>query len=339
MGLLVDGIWVDQWYDTGSSAGRFERSRAAFRNWITADGSAGPSGEAGFAAEAGRYHLYVSLACPWAHRTLILRAIKGLEELIPLSVVHWFMGARGWTFQAAEGVVPDPNEGAEALHQLYTVADPHYSGRVTVPVVWDRQRRTIVSNESSEIIRMFNSAFDHLGAREGDVYPAALREEIDRLNERIYATVNNGVYRCGFATTQEAYEEALGPLFSTLDWLEAHLATRRYLLGSAITEADWRLFTTLLRFDPVYVGHFKCNLKRLVDYPNLFAYTRDLHQVPGVAETVNMDHIKRHYYQSHTMINPTGVVPVGPEIDFLLPHGREPVGAAADPGDRSHRSN
>ena len=244
MGLLVDGVWRDQWYDTASSTGRFERSRAAFRHWITPDGSGGPSGEAGFAAEAGRYHLYVSLACPWAHRTLILRARKGLEELIPLSVVHWFMGERGWTFQAAEGVVPDPNEGAEALHELYTVADPHYSGRVTVPVLWDKQRRTIVSNESSEILRMFNSAFDHLGAREGDVYPAALREQIDRLNERIYTTVNNGVYRCGLATTQEAYEEALGPLFATLDWLDGHLAGRRYLLGSAITETDWRLFTT-----------------------------------------------------------------------------------------------
>jgi glutathionyl-hydroquinone reductase len=338
MGLLVDGVWRDQWYDTGSSAGRFERSRAAFRNWITPDGSAGPSGAAGFAAEAGRYHLYVSLACPWAHRTLILRALKGLEDLIPLSVVHWFMGERGWTFQAAEGVLPDPNEGAEALHQLYTVADPHYSGRVTVPVLWDRQRRTIVSNESSEILRMFNSAFDRLGAREGDVYPVALRQEIDRLNERIYTTVNNGVYRCGFASTQEAYEEALGPLFASLDWLEGHLADRRYLQGSAITEADWRLFTTLLRFDPVYVGHFKCNLKRLVDYPHLFAYTRDLYQVPGVAETVNMTHIKRHYYQSHTMINPTGVVPVGPAIDFLLPHGREALGGATDPGDRSQRN-
>ncbi|WP_216910797.1 glutathione S-transferase family protein [Synechococcus sp. CCY 0621] len=339
MGLLVDGVWKDQWYDTGKSAGRFERATAAFRHWITPDGSAGPSGEAGFPAEAGRYHLYVSLACPWAHRTLIVRALKGLGDLIPLSVVHWFMGDQGWTFQAGEGVVPDPNEGAEALHQLYTVADPHYSGRVTVPVLWDRQRRTIVSNESSEILRMFNSAFDHLGAINGDLYPVALREEIDRLNERIYRTVNNGVYRCGFATTQAAYEEALDPLFRTLADLNEQLATRRYLLGSAITEADWRLFTTLVRFDPVYVGHFKCNLRRLVDFPHLFAYTRDLYQQPGLAPTVNMAHIKRHYYQSHTMINPTGVVPVGPEINLLAPHDRESLGAAPDAADPSHRSS
>ncbi|MDM7951981.1 MAG: glutathione S-transferase family protein [Cyanobium sp. CZS 25K] len=339
MGLLVEGVWKDQWYDTSSSAGRFERSRAAFRNWITLDGSAGPSGEAGFAAEAGRYHLYVSLACPWAHRALIVRALKGLSDLIPLSVVHWFMGDKGWTFQAAEGVVPDPNEGADALHQLYTRADPQYSGRVTVPVLWDKHQRTIVSNESSEIIRMFNSTFDHLGAREGDFYPAALREEIDRLNERIYRTVNNGVYRCGFATTQEAYEEALDPLFASLDWLDGQLAGRRYLLGTTPTEADWRLFTTLVRFDPVYVGHFKCNLRRLVDFPHLFAYTRDLYQLPGVADTVNMQHIKRHYYQSHTTINPTGVVPAGPEIDLHLPHGREHLASPGIQADRSHRSN
>ncbi|MCP9929698.1 glutathione S-transferase family protein [Cyanobium sp. AMD-g] len=333
MGLLVDGVWKDQWYDTGKSAGRFERSTAAFRHWIT------PDGETGFPAEAGRYHLYVSLACPWAHRTLIVRALKGLGDLIPLSVVHWFMGDQGWTFQAGEGVVPDPNEGAEALHQLYTVADPHYSGRVTVPVLWDKQRRTIVSNESSEILRMFNSAFDHLGARHGDLYPAARREEIDRLNERIYRTVNNGVYRCGFATTQAAYEEALDPLFRTLADLNEQLATRRYLLGSAITEADWRLFTTLLRFDPVDVGHFKCNLRRLVDFPHLFSYTRDLYQQPGVAPTVNMAHIKRHYYQSHTMINPTGVVPVGSEINLLAPHDRESLRPAPDAAGPSHRSS
>jgi putative glutathione S-transferase len=265
----------------------------------------------------------VSLACPWAHRTLIVRALKGLEGLIGVSVVHWLMGEKGWTFREAEGVVPDPNEGVAVLHELYTRADPRYTGRVTVPVLWDKAQRTIVSNESSEIIRMFNGAFDHLGAREGDFYPAVMRDEIDALNGRIYTTVNNGVYRCGFATTQEAYEEAVHPLFATLDALEDRLASRRYLLGSALTEADWRLFTTLVRFDPVYVGHFKCNLRRLVDYPHLFAYTRDLFQVPGVAETVNMTHIKRHYYQSHTTINPSGVVPVGPEIDFLTPHGRE----------------
>ncbi|MEO1004163.1 MAG: glutathione S-transferase family protein [Cyanobacteria bacterium J06638_7] len=338
MGLLVDGVWTDQWYDTSSSGGRFERSRAAFRNWITADGAAGPSGEAGFAAQAGRYHLYVSLACPWAHRTLIMRSLKGLEELIPLSVVHWFMGDQGWTFSAGEGVVPDPNEGAQLLHQLYTRADPCYSGRVTVPVLWDKQQRTIVSNESSEIIRMFNSAFDQLGAREGDFYPPALRERIDALNDRIYRTVNNGVYRCGFATTQQAYEEALEPLFDTLDALEQRLASQRYLLGEVITEADWRLFTTLVRFDPVYVGHFKCNLRRLVDYPHLMAYSRDLFQVPGVAETVDFGHIKRHYYQSHATINPSGVVPVGPEVDFRSPHGRALLTEQADAAVRSHRS-
>lgn len=329
MGLLVDGVWTDRWYDTAGSSGRFERSGAAFRHWITPDGTAGPSGGAGFAAEAGRYHLYVSLACPWAHRTLIVRALKQLDALIPVSVVHWFMGEQGWTFQQGEGVVSDPNEGAEALHELYTRADPAYSGRVTVPVLWDRQKRTIVSNESSEIIRMFNSAFDHLGAGEGDFYPLELRAAIDALNERIYTTVNNGVYRCGFATTQQAYEEAVEPLFASLDALEERLAGQRYLMGSVLTEADWRLFTTLVRFDPVYVGHFKCNIRRLIDYPHLFAYTRDLYQVPGVAETVNLMHIKRHYYQSHTMINPTGVVPVGPQIDYRLPHGRERLPASA----------
>jgi putative glutathione S-transferase len=323
MGLLVDGVWQDRWYDTASSGGRFRRSTSQFRHWVTPDGAAGPTGEGGFVAEPGRYHLYVSLACPWAHRTLIFRALKGLEELIPVSVVHWFMGEHGWTFTPGEGVVPDPNEGAEKLHELYTRADPHYSGRVTVPVLWDRQRRTIVNNESAEIIRMFNSAFDGVGARPGDYYPEPLRQEIEALNARIYDTVNNGVYRCGFATTQEAYEEALEPLFATLDELEERLSGRRYLLGDRITEADWRLFTTLLRFDPVYVGHFKCNLRRLADSPHLDAYVRDLYQVPGVADTVNLDHIKRHYYQSHTMINPTGVVPVGPELDWWRPHGRE----------------
>jgi putative glutathione S-transferase len=325
MGLLVDGVWQDRWYDTASSGGRFERSTARFRHWITADGAAGPSGEGGFTAEPDRYHLYVSLACPWAHRTLIFRALKGLEELIPVSVVHWFMGEHGWTFTPGEGVVADPNEGVEKLHELYTRADPHYSGRVTVPVLWDRRRRTIVNNESSEIIRMFNSAFDGVGARPGDYYPEPLRQEIDALNARIYDTVNNGVYRCGFATTQEAYEEALEPLFATLDELEERLSGRRYLLGDTLTEADWRLFTTLVRFDPVYVGHFKCNLRRLFDYPHLQAYVRELYQIPGVAGTVNVDHIKRHYYQSHTMINPTGIVPTGPALDLSRPHGREGV--------------
>jgi putative glutathione S-transferase len=329
VGLLVDGVWHDRWYDTSGSGGRFIRSTAQFRHWITADGSPGPSGKGGFPAEPGRYHLYVSLACPWAHRTLIFRALKGLESMVGVSVVHWYMGERGWSFDAGEGVVADPHLGADVLHRIYTDSEPRYSGRVTVPVLWDSRTRRIVNNESSEIIRMFNSAFDGVGARPGDYYPEDLRTEIDSLNARIYDTVNNGVYRCGFATTQEAYEEALGPLFESLDWLEQRLADRRYLCGDRLTEADWRLFTTLLRFDPVYVGHFKCNLRRLADYPNLQDYVRELYQLPGIAATVNLDHIKRHYYQSHHTINPTGVVPVGPLCDFDRPHGRAALGGAA----------
>jgi putative glutathione S-transferase len=326
LGLLVQGKWKDQWYDTSESDGRFVRSTAQFRHWVTADGAAEPTGSGGFLAEPGRYHLYVSLACPWAHRTLIFRALKGLQEMIPVSVVHWFMGADGWTFHEAEGVVADPNLNATFLHQIYTHANPTYTGRVTVPVLWDRQSNTIVSNESSEIIRMFNSAFDHLGARPGDYYPEPLRQEIDRLNDWIYDAVNNGVYKCGFATSQAAYHEAIVPLFEALDSLELLLTSQRYLAGSTLTEADWRLFTTLLRFDPVYVGHFKCNLRRLIDYPNLYAYVRELYQIEGVQETVDFGHIKRHYYQSHTMINPTGIVPVGPLIDFSRPHHREGLG-------------
>lgn len=326
MGLLVDGVWHDQWYDTGSTGGRFKRQDSRFRNWITPDGAAGPSGEGGFRAEPGRYHLYVSLACPWAHRTLIVRAIKGLEELIPVSVVHWLMREEGWTFADGPGVIPDPILGARVLHQVYTAADPVYSGRVTVPVLWDKQRRTIVNNESSEIIRMFNSAFDGFGAIAGDYYPAELREEIDALNARIYDAVNNGVYKAGFATTQEAYEEAVRPLFGALDWLEERLASRRYLTGARITEADWRLFTTLVRFDAVYVGHFKCNLRRIADYPALSGYVRDLYQQPGIAATVDFRHIKGHYYESHRTINPTGVVPLGPVLDLDAPHGRECLG-------------
>ena len=322
MGLLIEGVWHDQWYDTASTGGRFVRKASQFRNWVTPDGSPGPTGTGGFKAEPGRYHLYVSYACPWAHRTLIFRAIAGLEESISLSVVHWLMGERGWTFEAGEGVIADPILNASYLHEIYTHADPKYTGRVTVPILWDKQTQTIVNNESSEIIRMFNSAFDRIGAKPGDYYPEALRDEIDSLNDRIYNTVNNGVYKCGFATTQAAYEEALKPLFETLDWLEQRLSGQRYLTGNQVTEADWRLFTTLLRFDPVYVGHFKCNVRRIVDYPNLWAYVRDLYQVPGVADTVNFLHIKGHYYQSHTTINPTGVVPVGPEIDFTAPHHR-----------------
>ena len=321
MGLLVDGQWRDRWYDTRISEGRFVRKESQFRNWVTADGSPGPSGSGGFEAEPGRYHLYVSHACPWAHRTLIFRAIKGLEEMISLSAVHWLMGESGWTFEDAE--IPDTVNQAQFMHQVYTAARSDYTGRVTVPVLWDKRRGTIVSNESSEIIRMFNGAFDGVGAAPGDYYPEALREEIDAVNERVYRTVNNGVYRSGFATTQEAYEEAVGPLFESLDWLESRLSRRRYLTGGAITEADWRLVTTLFRFDPVYVGHFKCNLKRIADYPNLSAYTRDLYQQPGIAETVRLDHIKAHYYGSHESINPTRIVPRGPEIDYGAPHDRD----------------
>ena len=320
MGLLVDGKWQDQWYDTSESGGRFVRSDAQYRNWVTPDGAPGPSGDGRFEAEPGRYHLYVSLACPWAHRTLILRALKGLEEAISVSVVHWLMQEQGWTFADGPGVLPDTVNGAAYMHQVYTAADPCYSGRVTVPVLWDRKRRAIVSNESSEIIRMLNSAFDELGALPGDYYPAELRPEIDPINQRVYDTVNNGVYKAGFATSQAAYEEAVIPLFETLDWVEERLASRRFLLGEALTEADIRLFTTLVRFDAVYFGHFKCNLRRIVDYPNLWAYTRDIYHWPGVTSTINLEHIKRHYYESHSTVNPTGVVPLGPVIDFSAPH-------------------
>ena len=323
MGLLQNGKWVDQWYDTESTNGRFVRKLPQFRNWITADGEAGPGGDAGFKAEADRYHLYVSLACPWAHRTLIFRALKCLEDMISISVVHWYMADNGWEFQAGNGVIPDPLHGVKYMHQIYTAAMPDYSGRVTVPVLWDKKTNTIVSNESPEIIRMFNSAFDGVGAKAGDYYPEELRVEIDILNTRIYESVNNGVYKCGFATTQAAYDEAIEPLFSTLEWLENRLSLKRYLTGSIITEADWRLFTTLVRFDPVYVGHFKCNLKRIVDYPNLSGYVRDLYQQPGVSDTVNMQHIKDHYYTSHESINPSRVVPKGPEVNFMSTHDRD----------------
>jgi putative glutathione S-transferase len=321
MGLLVDGVWRDEGYDTSNTGGRFVRADAQFRNWITPDGAPGPSGEGRFKAEPGRYHLYVSLACPWACRTLIYRGLKGLEGMIGLSVTHWLMAENGWTFAPGEGVVPDSVNGVSFIHQLYSKANPTYTGRATVPVLWDRQRGTIVSNESSEIIRMFNSAFDGVGAKAGDYYPDPLRAEIDAVNARVYDTVNNGVYKAGFATTQKAYEAAVVALFATLAWLEERLAKQRFLMGAAPTEADWRLFTTLIRFDQVYVGHFKCNIRRLVDYPNLFAYTRDLYQWPRVRETVNFTHIKGHYYLSHKTINPTGIVPVGPVIDFDAPVG------------------
>jgi putative glutathione S-transferase len=322
MGMLVRGQWQDIWYDTESNGGRFVRSDAAFRNWVTVDGCAGPTGEEGFKAEPGRYLLYVSLACPWAHRTLIMRALKGLENLIPISVVNWLMLENGWTFDDGPGVIPDPIHGAAFLHQIYTAADADYTGRVTVPVLWDRQRRTIVSNESADILRMFANAFDGAGAREGVYCPESDREEIDRINDRIYDAINNGVYKAGFATTQSAYEEAIIPLFEALDWIEERLSAQRFLIGDRLTEADIRLFTTLVRFDAVYHGHFKCNVRRIVDYPALWAYVRDIFQLPGVAATVDFRHIKRHYYESHRAINPTGIVPVGPELDFGEPHAR-----------------
>ena len=322
MGLLQNGKWVDKWYDTKSNDGRFIRKAPAFRNWVTADGSSGPSGESGFKAEAGRYHLYVSLACPWAHRALIFRRLKGLEDMISTSVVHWYMAEDGWTFDEGEGVIADSIHQAKFMHQIYTAADVNYSGRVTVPVLWDKQKNTIVSNESSEIIRMLNSAFDGIGAQQGDYYPENLRKDIDAINERVYHTVNNGVYKAGFATTKTAYEEAVISLFDTLDWLEERLSQQRYLIGNTVTEADWRLFTTLVRFDPVYFGHFKCNIRRIADYPNLSEYVRDLYQQPGIAATVDLYHIKQHYYSSHETINPSRIVPVGPDVDYYAPHNR-----------------
>lgn len=318
MGLLVDGQWHDQWYSTQESGGRFVRPDAQFRHWITADGSAGPSGDGGFKAEPDRYHLYISHACPWAHRAMIYRAVKGLEDHITYSVVNWFMGDKGWHFDPGPGVIPDPINQARYLYEVYQANQADYSGRVTVPVLWDKKNQQIVNNESSEIIRMLNDAFDACGAEPGDYYPIAMRQDIDLINERVYDTLNNGVYKCGFATTQAAYEEAVLPLFDTLDWLESMLEGREYLLGSSVTEADWRLFTTLIRFDPVYVGHFKCNLRRIIDYPNLWRFTRTLYAHPRVAQTVHFDHIKNHYYGSHESINPSRVVPAGPTLDYRL---------------------
>lgn len=324
MGLLVEGRWYDRWYDTERTGGRFERTESAFRNWVTA------SGAGGFKAESGRYHLYVSLACPWAHRTLIFRKLKRLEPHISLSIVDWLMGDQGWMFSDRVGTIPDDVNHAQYLHEIYTKAKPNYSGRVTVPVLWDKETRTIVNNESSEIIRMFNSAFNDLPGvnAELDLNPEFLCAHIDSINATVYDNVNNGVYKAGFATSQHAYDDAVRALFETLDDLEWRLSRQRYLVGDRLTEADWRLFTTLVRFDAVYVGHFKCNIRRLVDYPNLWAFTRELYQMPGIAETVNMTHIKGHYYESHRMINPTGIVPKGPEIDFMAPHDRDRLPAA-----------
>lgn len=312
MGKLVEGVWQDVWYDTKSSNGKFVREDAGFRDWIR------NQPDAKFQPESGRYHLYVSLACPWAHRTLIFRKLKGLEEHIDVTVVCPDMMSEGWQMG-----LPEPLFGHTRLHQIYTEAKPDYTGRVTVPVLWDKKHNTIVSNESSEIIRMFNSEFNHITGNTDDYYPESARELIDEWNDYVYPYVNNGVYRCGFATTQEAYEEAYNHLFESLDRLETHLAKNRYLVGDSLTEADWRLFTTLIRFDAVYVGHFKCNKKRIADYPNLNGYMKELYQVPGIKETTDFYHIKRHYYFSHTGINPTQVVPKGPELDLESAHGRE----------------
>ena len=318
MGQLIDGKWSSQWYDTKSTGGAFKRTTAGFRNWITADGRPGPSGVGGFKAEPGRYHLYVSLACPWAHRTLIFRKLKNLEDLISVSVVSPKMpDETGWSFDKSSGSTGDDLLGKDFLWQVYTQVDPNYTGRVTVPVLWDKQTGTIVSNESSEIIRMFNSAFDELTGNSDDFYPEALREKIDTINARVYDDINNGVYKAGFATTQEAYEGAVTKLFEALDWVDALLGETAYLTGDTITEADWRLFTTLVRFDAVYVGHFKCNIRRIADYANISHYLKALYEQPGVKETVDLDHIKTHYYWSHITINPTRVVPVGPVLEFM----------------------
>jgi glutathionyl-hydroquinone reductase len=319
-GVLVDGVWRSEWYDTSASGGRFVPTTPVYRNWVTPDGSAGPSGGDGFAAVRGRYHLYVSLACPFAHRTIIFRQLKRLEDVISLSVVEPVMGEQGWEFGA--GPTADALNGRRGLAEIYLLADPRYTGRVSVPVLWDRKRQTIVNNESPEIIRMLNSAFAAFTEDRADYCPPALRAEIDRANERIFRDLNYGVYRAGFATQQEVYGEAVDEVFAALDWLEERLARQRYVVGTSITETDWRLFTTLIRFDAVYHGHFKCNLRRIADYPNLSNYLRELYQVPGVAETVSLDHIKRHYYMSMTAINPTRVVPKGPALDFTAPHDR-----------------
>jgi glutathionyl-hydroquinone reductase len=322
-GVFVDGVWHSEWYDTGATGGRFVPAEPVFRNWVTADGSAGPFGEGGFRAERDRYHLYVSLACPYAHRTVIFRKLKELESAISISVLDPVMGDQGWEFGTSPGTTPDAINGKQRLGEIYLLADPRYTGRVSVPVLWDKERRTIVNNESPEIIRMLNSAFASVTNNRTDYYPPRLQPEIDRINARVYSDVNIGVYRAGFATNQDAYEEACRTVFAALNWIEDILSRQRYLAGAQLTEADWRLFTTLVRFDAVYYSHFKCNLRRIVDYPNLSNYLRELYQLPGIAETVNLDHIKRHYYMSMTAINPTRIVPLGPALDFSAPHDRE----------------
>ncbi len=325
MGLIQNGQWVDQWYDTKNNGGEYHRQDSRFRSWLTPNGEAGPNGETGFKAEKGRYHLYVSLACPWAHRTLIFRELKNLQEYIDITVVDAVMLENGWEFSDSQ---PDPLYDFKFAYQLYLKADSQYEGRVTVPILWDKKTETIVSNESSEIIRMFNSAFNHLTGNTDNYYPAELHETIDAINDRVYNSINNGVYRAGFATTQGAYEEAFHQLFDALDWVEGLLTNQRYLAGSTLTEADWRLFTTLIRFDAVYFGHFKTNKKLLASYPAISGYVRELYQVPGVAETVSVEHIKTHYYVSHLTINPTGIIPLGPEQDFNLAHNREHLAKA-----------
>ena len=322
MGLLIEGKWTQEVSDSRNEKGAYQRRDSVFRNWVTANGAPGSTGTGGFVAEPERYHLYVSHACPWAHRAMIMRSLKGLEDKIDYSVVNWLMAENGWTFAEGPGVVPDPLNNAQYMYHVYQASDPQANTRATVPVLWDKQQNTIVSNESSEIIRMLNSAFDGIGATPGDYYPHELRSEIDALNERIYHTLNNGVYRCGFSTSQEAYVEAFDTLFETLDWLEDRLGQTRYLFGERLTEADIRLFPTLIRFDLVYVGHFKCNKRRIIDYPNLWGYTRDLYQRPEISKTVNFQHIKNHYYMSHPHLNPARIVPAGPIVDFDEPHDR-----------------
>ncbi len=321
MGMLFKGELVDNWLERENDAGEFKRMASTFRHWVTADGRAGPSGEDGFKAEPGRYHLYVSSACPWAHRTVIFRKLKQLEHIIGLSIVEPDMLAQGWTF-ADNGKYIDHVHGFNYMHEIYTLADEQFTGQITVPVLWDKQRHTIVNNESSEIIRMLNSSFDDLTEVKTDYYPKKLRAEIDAINQPIYENINNGVYRCGFATTQTAYEKAFDRLFRELDRVETRLSRQRYLLGDLLTEADWRLFTTLVRFDAVYVGHFKCNLRRIADFANLANYLRELYQLPGIAETVDIAYIKRHYYYSHTSVNPTQIIPKGPALKFDLAHDR-----------------